>query len=1228
MKKIKKHLARRSFALFLALAVSMNLLSLTAFAGDLATDGVESTGSGSESNGSPTDNESSSTSDEGSASSSGSESGTTGDEGSAGSSGSESGTTGDEGNAGSSDSVGEDNSGTASGNTDNSSGNSSDGTDSGHGSNSGDADGGHGSSNDNVDEGNGSLDDNNHNFDDASGNGNSDSQDNGSGNDNADSGNDNADEGNGSQDGTNDDSDPEDGSDEGDSQGSSQDQSDEGTGSEGNNATEGSDSVETPDQAEDNGQTGDPGTEEGDSPVDTEGEIGDSGETQGSDSMQDPGQTQNPDTPSDSVGGSGSAGSTQNSGTHERPEEEADEDEQAIQAVLDAVKAILSNYQNGVYSTDEEMGADADEINAMLDELGDDYIYTDELIKALGQLEEIIGLGVQTLEATDGECTCEYMCTWFWGSYININEECPVCSHATEEQLDPYTYDPKHPENFLCQGQQPTIPGKDPECTHNAVMSGGSLWESWFPGGGSEDLIPATHEYPATDKEAIECMNCGAKWLWSFDPDSEIDPDSHYFGNNKAEIVKEATCSEDGLMVQNCLLCGDVETVIKGGHKKPEDEGQIQITPAGCQDGEIRYSCEICGEEVSEAIPGHHTFPTGHGLPASETGVCTECGATVYEIHTYEDGATPSGHSYGTQYCASVLAEADGTVYGIDKDGSRLDGDSFAIVINHALMGKNKSVTDENGNTVMTRVAGYRNMDDEQAEIYEIGALVPYEAVLDMAYPNGGWNHYYSANDHRTIYLEAIRETVRDDFEVALVPYDPGLSTPDPSLRAHIADTSHSVTVESIYNEAETSCTITYTIPEGYEGDTVSINATKDIMAAYAHLQDTNNGLQPGDTLGPVFIEVVNKSGKDFSYEDNSFVLQSPSHAGKEPYVLPIYTFDGTTPPEASVPSRVSNGALRHLYGVDTDLGDEDLQDDVLAEKLIAKGYENGVADLHQYYLDYYNHFFGSQYQAQWSNLAQVPCSLLIERNEGIFGGHSSTAGLKETNPEVAGVGYSYMYTRLLSVITGDQENRKDPQGEYAVGNHMKDNASYYDGNANYVWGTLASGGSGKLAGMSLYVNGEANDFYQQTAWGIEVGFRMGNTPKPDTPEEPKDPEGPKDPEEPKDPEGPKDPEKPVTPNQPSTTGGGSGGGSGGGNTPSTIPPENVPLANIPDENVPLADIPDDEVPLANIFDENVPLASLPKTGDESQTTLWAMLCLLSMGAMATLFARKKREEP
>ena len=55
MKKIKKHLARRSFALFLALAVSMNLLSLTAFAGDLATDGVESTGSGSESNGSPTD---------------------------------------------------------------------------------------------------------------------------------------------------------------------------------------------------------------------------------------------------------------------------------------------------------------------------------------------------------------------------------------------------------------------------------------------------------------------------------------------------------------------------------------------------------------------------------------------------------------------------------------------------------------------------------------------------------------------------------------------------------------------------------------------------------------------------------------------------------------------------------------------------------------------------------------------------------------------------------------------------------------------------------------------------------------------------------------------------------------------------------------------------------------------------------------------------------------------
>jgi LPXTG-motif cell wall-anchored protein len=83
-------------------------------------------------------------------------------------------------------------------------------------------------------------------------------------------------------------------------------------------------------------------------------------------------------------------------------------------------------------------------------------------------------------------------------------------------------------------------------------------------------------------------------------------------------------------------------------------------------------------------------------------------------------------------------------------------------------------------------------------------------------------------------------------------------------------------------------------------------------------------------------------------------------------------------------------------------------------------------------------------------------------------------------------------------------------------------------------------------------------------------------------------------------------------------------GGGGGNDSPSPTPSSPV---NIPDEPVPMANIPDMEVPLAEIFDEEVPLANLPKTGDQGRSALWAMLCLVSLGAIAALMSQKEQEE-
>ena len=79
-------------------------------------------------------------------------------------------------------------------------------------------------------------------------------------------------------------------------------------------------------------------------------------------------------------------------------------------------------------------------------------------------------------------------------------------------------------------------------------------------------------------------MESGATWLWSFEEGSQPDPDHHCFEKNEPEITKEATCTEDGLQTQTCLFCGDIETVIQGGHKQPEDKDQIIVTEPGCQD--------------------------------------------------------------------------------------------------------------------------------------------------------------------------------------------------------------------------------------------------------------------------------------------------------------------------------------------------------------------------------------------------------------------------------------------------------------------------------------------------------------------------------------------------------------------------------------------------------------------------------------------------------------------
>ncbi|MBQ7343728.1 MAG: hypothetical protein IJW53_03065 [Clostridia bacterium] len=100
-----------------------------------------------------------------------------------------------------------------------------------------------------------------------------------------------------------------------------------------------------------------------------------------------------------------------------------------------------------------------------------------------------------------------------------------------------------------------------------------------------------------------------------------------------------------------CDVCGNTDNCIHSW-----DGGSITQNPNCTEEGEMIYTCTICGEQKTESVDAN-----GHNYVASVTApTCTEKGYTTYNCscgHSYVDGETPSlGHSF-TNY----VSNNDGT---------------------------------------------------------------------------------------------------------------------------------------------------------------------------------------------------------------------------------------------------------------------------------------------------------------------------------------------------------------------------------------------------------------------------------------------------------------------------------------------------------------------------------------------------------------------------------------
>lgn len=118
-------------------------------------------------------------------------------------------------------------------------------------------------------------------------------------------------------------------------------------------------------------------------------------------------------------------------------------------------------------------------------------------------------------------------------------------------------------------------------------------------------------------------------------------------------IVKEATCTEEGLRTQTCANCGDVKKEVLPKVDHTWNEGEVSKQPTCTEAGERTFTCTVCQEtktEVAEDLPA-----IGHNWSDWEVKdpTCTEDGLKTR--HCQNDGCNEvesevipaTGHTFG-----------------------------------------------------------------------------------------------------------------------------------------------------------------------------------------------------------------------------------------------------------------------------------------------------------------------------------------------------------------------------------------------------------------------------------------------------------------------------------------------------------------------------------------------------------------------------------------------------
>ncbi|MBS7171784.1 hypothetical protein [Blautia sp.] len=101
-------------------------------------------------------------------------------------------------------------------------------------------------------------------------------------------------------------------------------------------------------------------------------------------------------------------------------------------------------------------------------------------------------------------------------------------------------------------------------------------------------------------------------------------------------IVKEATCTEEGLRTQTCANCGDVKKEVLPKVDHTWNEGEVSKQPTCTENGERTFTCTICQETKTEVITA-----TGHAWSDWEVKTPATCETEGQEErHCTNEGCT------------------------------------------------------------------------------------------------------------------------------------------------------------------------------------------------------------------------------------------------------------------------------------------------------------------------------------------------------------------------------------------------------------------------------------------------------------------------------------------------------------------------------------------------------------------------------------------------------------